>query len=218
MGIQAIKGVEVGDGFAGAARPGSQAHDEIVPGLVQWAKAGVIALTKTAALELAPHGIGVYEIRPDGSGRERILSLPGEEISGISWSPDGSHLAYTAQTVYQDDQVGRSLTREEARDQLEAEIGGYEAADLRADEIGIVGVGEAIGEGFRITGMVEKPAKGTAPSNFFINGRYILQPDVFAHLDQQTPGAGGDIGRALRSVNERNRDPPVSLSGMNGEL
>lgn len=32
MGIQAIKGVEVGDGFETAKRPGSQAHDEIVPG------------------------------------------------------------------------------------------------------------------------------------------------------------------------------------------
>lgn len=32
MGIQAIKGVEIGDGFLTAARPGSQAHDEIVPG------------------------------------------------------------------------------------------------------------------------------------------------------------------------------------------
>ncbi|GAB2769348.1 chorismate synthase [Nocardioides salsibiostraticola] len=31
MGIQAIKGVEVGDGFALAATPGSLAHDEIVP-------------------------------------------------------------------------------------------------------------------------------------------------------------------------------------------
>jgi chorismate synthase len=30
MGIQAIKGVEVGDGFALAATPGSLAHDEIV--------------------------------------------------------------------------------------------------------------------------------------------------------------------------------------------
>ena len=30
MGIQAIKGVEVGDGFELAATPGSQAHDEIV--------------------------------------------------------------------------------------------------------------------------------------------------------------------------------------------
>ena len=32
MGIQAIKGVEVGDGFLTAARRGSEAHDEIVPG------------------------------------------------------------------------------------------------------------------------------------------------------------------------------------------
>ena len=31
MGIQAIKGVEVGDGFALAGTPGSLAHDEIVP-------------------------------------------------------------------------------------------------------------------------------------------------------------------------------------------
>lgn len=32
MGIQAIKGVEVGDGFETTRRPGSQAHDEMVPG------------------------------------------------------------------------------------------------------------------------------------------------------------------------------------------
>ena len=32
MGIQAIKGVEVGDGFLTAARPGSEAHDEISRG------------------------------------------------------------------------------------------------------------------------------------------------------------------------------------------
>ncbi|MDJ0113676.1 chorismate synthase, partial [Rhodococcus erythropolis] len=32
MGIQAIKGVEVGDGFETARRRGSEAHDEIRPG------------------------------------------------------------------------------------------------------------------------------------------------------------------------------------------
>ncbi len=32
MGIQAIKGVEVGDGFETTRRPGSRAHDEMVPG------------------------------------------------------------------------------------------------------------------------------------------------------------------------------------------
>lgn len=45
----------------------------------------------------------------------------------------------------------------------------------------------------RITGMVEKPAKGTAPSNFYISGRYILQPELFDILEKQTPGAGGEI-------------------------
>src|SRR5207247_1613650 len=31
MSIQSVKGVEVGDGFASAARPGTRAHDEILP-------------------------------------------------------------------------------------------------------------------------------------------------------------------------------------------
>jgi chorismate synthase len=35
MGIQAVKGVEVGDGFALAGVRGSEAHDEIEPGLVR---------------------------------------------------------------------------------------------------------------------------------------------------------------------------------------
>ena len=59
---------------------------------------------------------------------------------------------------------------------------------------GIVGVGEEIdGDGFRITEMVEKPTPGTAPSNYFINGRYILQPDVFSILETQERGAGNEI-------------------------
>ena len=33
-----------------------------------------------------------------------------------------------------------------------------------------------------MTGMVEKPAKGTEPSNLFISGRYILQPEIFEVL------------------------------------
>ncbi len=35
MGIQAVKGVEIGDGFALARMRGSEAHDEIEPGLVR---------------------------------------------------------------------------------------------------------------------------------------------------------------------------------------
>ena len=41
--------------------------------------------------------------------------------------------------------------------------------------------------------MVEKPKKGTAPSNFYINGRYILQPEIFGILENQERGAGNEI-------------------------
>lgn len=58
---------------------------------------------------------------------------------------------------------------------------------------GIVEKGEGVEGGFRITGMVEKPDPGTAPSNLFINGRYILQPEIFELLAKQEPGAGGEI-------------------------
>jgi len=68
-----------------------------------------------------------------------------------------------------------------------------ECAPDQAHKYGIVGVGEAIGEGFAITKMVEKPAPGTAPSNFFINGRYILQPEIFPILSTQERGAGNEI-------------------------
>jgi UTP--glucose-1-phosphate uridylyltransferase len=64
----------------------------------------------------------------------------------------------------------------------------------QAHKYGIVGVGDKVGdEGFKITKMVEKPAKGTAPSNFFINGRYILQPEIFKILETQERGAGNEI-------------------------
>lgn len=62
-----------------------------------------------------------------------------------------------------------------------------------AHKYGIVGRGEELDGGFRITGMVEKPPKGTAPSNYYINGRYILQPEIFDILSKQERGAGNEI-------------------------
>jgi UTP--glucose-1-phosphate uridylyltransferase len=41
--------------------------------------------------------------------------------------------------------------------------------------------------------MVEKPPRGTAPSNLAISGRYILQPEIFDLLAKQERGAGGEI-------------------------
>lgn len=58
---------------------------------------------------------------------------------------------------------------------------------------GIIGKGESVHTGFQITGMVEKPKPGTAPSNLYINGRYILQPEIFGILEKQERGAGNEI-------------------------
>jgi len=45
----------------------------------------------------------------------------------------------------------------------------------------------------KITGLVEKPAAGTSPSNYAIIGRYVLQPDVFDVLEHTEPGKGNEI-------------------------
>jgi len=61
-------------------------------------------------------------------------------------------------------------------------------------QYGICGVGKRhAGNMFEVDGMVEKPPKGTAPSNFSITGRYILQPEIFDILATQERGAGGEI-------------------------
>jgi UTP--glucose-1-phosphate uridylyltransferase len=65
--------------------------------------------------------------------------------------------------------------------------------DDQTHQYGIVGVDNRKAKVSRITTMVEKPAKGTAPSNLHITGRYILQPSIFDLLAQQEKGAGGEI-------------------------
>ena len=68
-----------------------------------------------------------------------------------------------------------------------------EVAPDQVSRYGIVGIGEEDETGFQITQMVEKPRREDAPSNLIISGRYILQPEIFDLLDDQAPGAGGEI-------------------------
>ncbi len=60
-------------------------------------------------------------------------------------------------------------------------------------QYGIVAVGADFGHTFEIKGMVEKPARGSAPSNLIISGRYILQPEIFKILESVEKGAGGEF-------------------------
>lgn len=66
--------------------------------------------------------------------------------------------------------------------------------DHLTHQYGICGVGKRTASNmFEVDGMVEKPPKGTAPSNLSITGRYILQPEIFKILETQERGAGGEI-------------------------
>jgi UTP--glucose-1-phosphate uridylyltransferase len=65
--------------------------------------------------------------------------------------------------------------------------------DDQTHQYGIVGVEDRAAKVSRITTMVEKPPKGTAPSNLHITGRYILEPEIFPLLAKQEAGAGGEI-------------------------
>ncbi len=58
---------------------------------------------------------------------------------------------------------------------------------------GVIAPKERSGNLVEMTGMVEKPKPADAPSNFRIIGRYILQPEIFALLEKQEKGAGGEI-------------------------
>jgi UTP--glucose-1-phosphate uridylyltransferase len=45
----------------------------------------------------------------------------------------------------------------------------------------------------RIEAIVEKPKPEDAPSTLGVVGRYILTPRIFHHLENMTPGSGGEI-------------------------
>src|SRR5437899_10436807 len=59
----------------------------------------------------------------------------------------------------------------------------YGVLDVVADEGTLV----------RAKGVVEKPDPTVAPSTLTIIGRYIIQPEIFAHLAGLKPGSGNEI-------------------------
>uniref|UniRef100_UPI0025FA4022 UTP--glucose-1-phosphate uridylyltransferase n=1 Tax=uncultured Sphingomonas sp. TaxID=158754 RepID=UPI0025FA4022 len=88
---------------------------------------------------------------------------------------------FTAQMVNAYNRVGGNV------------IGALEVADEETSKYGIISPGKVDGRLTEVTALVEKPAKGTSPSNLMIPGRYILQPEVMRILDAKETGAGGEI-------------------------
>jgi UTP--glucose-1-phosphate uridylyltransferase len=63
----------------------------------------------------------------------------------------------------------------------------------KVDRYGIAG-GAMIGDGLmKITDLIEKPSKESAPSRFAICARYVLSPTVFDFLERTPRGKGNEI-------------------------
>jgi UTP--glucose-1-phosphate uridylyltransferase len=64
---------------------------------------------------------------------------------------------------------------------------------VAADRVGRYGI-VATDDGGLVTGLVEKPAPGSAPSDLAVAARYVLPAAIFGVLRAASPGADGEVG------------------------
>jgi len=63
----------------------------------------------------------------------------------------------------------------------------------QTNRYGVLDIVEEKGALVRAKGVVEKPNPAEAPSTLTIIGRYIIQPELFGHLENMKPGSGNEI-------------------------
>jgi UTP--glucose-1-phosphate uridylyltransferase len=82
----------------------------------------------------------------------------------------------------------------EQYDRYKASILGVQTVkDEDVSRYGIVDGKEIGNRIYNVSSLVEKPNQEEAPSNLAILGRYILSPKIFEILENQKPGAGGEV-------------------------
>ena len=91
---------------------------------------------------------------------------------------------------------------------LSSIIGVQHVPDSDTHRYGIIDPGkQRANHLYEVHDFIEKPAPDKAPSNLAILGRYILMPEIFMFLENQQPGAGGEIQLtdAIQKLNEIQR-------------
>jgi UTP--glucose-1-phosphate uridylyltransferase len=85
-------------------------------------------------------------------------------------------------------------------------IGVQEVPEQDVSKYGVISINQnGIEDGvYHINDLVEKPKMEEAPSNYAIMGRYVLRPEIFEILENQKPGAGGEIQLtdAIKTLNQ----------------
>src|SRR5690625_3754276 len=96
------------------------------------------------------------------------------------------------QLIKQYDKTGRSV------------VGVQTVSDEETERYGIVDPSTKEDRLYKVKEFVEKPKRGTAPSNLAIMGRYVLTPEIFTYLGEHNIGAGGEIQLtdAIQQLNE----------------
>lgn len=97
-------------------------------------------------------------------------------------------------------------------------IGVQQVAEQDVSKYGIASIDENVGNGnvFAVRDLVEKPSVDEAPSNYAIMGRYVLTPQIFQILENQVPGAGGEI-QLTDAIKELNKHQHVMACEFEGE-
>lgn len=90
---------------------------------------------------------------------------------------------------------------------LSSIIGVQQVPEDETHRYGIIDPLTSEGRRYQVKNFVEKPSKGTAPSNLAILGRYVFTPEIFMYLEEQQVGAGGEIQLtdAIQKLNEIQR-------------
>jgi UTP--glucose-1-phosphate uridylyltransferase len=139
---------------------------------------------------------------------ESALPLPGAMSFVRQQAPNGlGHAVWCARDVIGDEPfavllpdvliMGQPGCLKQMLDAY-AQVGGNLIAvdpvpESQVHQFGVIDPIERNGNLVRMKGMVEKPKREVAPSLLRITGRYLLQPQIFAALEIQKPGAGGEI-------------------------
>lgn len=95
-------------------------------------------------------------------------------------------------------------------------IGVQTVPDSETHRYGIIAPKSQSGSLYEVNRFVEKPEKGTAPSNLAIMGRYILSPKVFDYLETQTEGSGGEI-QLTDAIERLNKNDKVYAFDFEGQ-
>ena len=137
-----------------------------------------------------------------------LLPTPGNIAYVRQQEPQGlGHAVWCARNLIGDEAVAVLLADDLVQAKVSClkqmadmyrEVGGniiavMEVPHEHTSRYGILKPGADKGKLVEVKGLVEKPSPDKAPSNLAVIGRYILQPEVFKHLEAQEPGAGGEI-------------------------